>query len=323
MSQTRLGVVLSTATDAPPRELMEIGKLAEDHGYAAVLVNEGRGDALACAEAIALATSTIKVGTNIANIYYRHAFLAAMTAQTIAELSEGRLILGLGMSHRPLLEAMGIEMTNPRQYLGEYAQTVKGILNGEAGSGFFEAKACQYDVPILLAALTTASAEVAGREADGIMPFLAGRDYLGQLIKAAKDAATSVGKDPQSMDCIMSIPTFVSEDNDAALSAARHNLAFFAGLPNYRLQWRRCGFEAEMAAAEKAWEDSDRRAAATAISDEMVEQICIYGSPGQCREQIEAFRQAGAAMPVLAVSPVNEQRLAATRRAIKLLRVSD
>ena len=319
MAHSRLGIVLSTATDAPPRELMAIGQLAEDHGYEAVLVNEGRGDALACAEAIALATNTIKVGTNIANIYYRHAFLAAMTAQTIAELSEGRLILGLGMSHRPLLEAMGIEMTSPRQYLGDYTQTVKGILSGEAGSGFFEAKACHYEVPVLLAALTVASAEVAGREADGIMPFLAGRDYLGQLIKAAKDAASSVGKDVNSMDCIMSIPTFVSEDNHAGLSAARHNLAFFAGLPNYRLQWRRCGFEAEMAAAEFAWEEGDRRAAATAISEKMVEQVCIYGTPDQCREQIEAFRQAGAAMPVLAVSPVNEQRLSATRKVIELL----
>lgn len=319
MAHSRLGIVLSTATDAPPRELMAIGKLAEDHGYTAALVNEGRGDALACAEAIALATNTIKVGTNIANIYYRHAFLAAMTAQTIAELSEGRLILGLGMSHRPLLEAMGIEMTSPRQYLGEYTQTVKGILSGEAGSGFFEAKACQYKVPVLLAALTAASAEVAGREADGIMPFLAGRDYLGQLIKAAKNAASSVGKDAESLDCIMSIPTFVSEDNHAALSAARHNLAFFSGLPNYRLQWRRCGFETEMAAAELAWEGGDRRAAARAISQKMVEQVCIYGAPGQCRDQIEAFRQAGAAMPVLAVSPVNEQRLSATRKAIELL----
>lgn len=319
MSQQRLGIVLSTATDAPPRELMDIGKLAEDHGYEAVLVNEGRGDALACAEAIALATSTIKVGTNIANIYYRHAFLTAMTAQTIAELSGGRLILGLGMSHRPLLEAMGIAMANPRQYLSDYTQTIKGILSGEAGSGFFEAKACQYEVPILLAALTTASAEVAGREADGIMPFLAGRDYLGSLVEATQNAAQNVGKDLKSMDCIMSIPTFVSEDNEAALSAARHNLAFFAGLPNYRLQWRRCGFEAEMSVAEKAWEGSDRRAAAAAISDNMVKQVCIYGPPGQCREQIEAFREAGAAMPVLAVSPVNEQRLVATRKAIELL----
>ena len=319
MTQQRLGIVLSTATDAPPRELMDIGKLAEDQGYEAILVNEGRGDALACAEAIALATRTIKVGTNIANIYYRHAFLAAMTAHTIADLSEGRLILGLGMSHRPLLEAMGIEMKKPRQYLGEYTKTVKGILRGETGSGFFEAKACQYTVPVLLAALTTASAEVAGREADGIMPFLAGRDYLSTLIDAAEKAAVSAGNTTDNFDCIMSIPTFVATDQDAAMSAARHNLAFFASLPNYRLQWRRCGFETEMDAAEHAWKKGDRRAAANCISPAMVEQVCVFGPPQQCREQLERFRQAGAAMPVLAVSPVNEQRLDATRKAITLL----
>src|SRR4029453_15099519 len=100
----RLGVVLSTATEAPPKEFVELGKLAEDKGYAAILVNEGRGDALACTEAIALNTSRIKVGTNIANIYFRHPFLAAMAAATISELSNGRLVLGLGVSHRPLIE---------------------------------------------------------------------------------------------------------------------------------------------------------------------------------------------------------------------------
>ena len=75
-----LGIVLSTATSAPPKEFVELGQIAEDKGFAAVLVNEGRGDALACAEAIALGTSHIKVGTNIANIYFRHPFLAGMTA---------------------------------------------------------------------------------------------------------------------------------------------------------------------------------------------------------------------------------------------------
>ena len=49
----RLGVVLSTSTAAPPKTFVQLGQLAEDHGFDAVLVNEGRGDALACAEAIA------------------------------------------------------------------------------------------------------------------------------------------------------------------------------------------------------------------------------------------------------------------------------
>ena len=127
----RLGVVLSTATEAPPKEFVELGKLAEDKGYAAILVNEGRGDALACTEAIALGTSRIQVGTNIANIYFRHPFLAAMTAATIDELSDGRLLLGFGISHRPLLESLGITMDQPRQYMRHYAQTVKNVLSGK------------------------------------------------------------------------------------------------------------------------------------------------------------------------------------------------
>jgi 5,10-methylenetetrahydromethanopterin reductase len=88
-------------------------------------VNEGRGDALACAQAIALATSTIKVGTNIANIYFRHPFLAAMSAWTISELSDGRLILGLGISHRRMVESLGIDMHEPREYLRSYVKQVK------------------------------------------------------------------------------------------------------------------------------------------------------------------------------------------------------
>ncbi|MBK8132705.1 MAG: LLM class flavin-dependent oxidoreductase [Gammaproteobacteria bacterium] len=99
MNTTPLGLVLSTATEAPPRELAAIGQLAEEHGFAAVLVNEGRGDALACAQAIAAVTQRIQVGTNIANIYYRHPFLAAMTAATIAG-AVGRKA-GAGAGHEP------------------------------------------------------------------------------------------------------------------------------------------------------------------------------------------------------------------------------
>lgn len=319
MSSERLGMVLSTVTDAPPTEFVELGKIAEGNGFEAMLVNEGSGDALACAQAIALGTTHIKVGTNIANIYFRHPFLAAMTAWTISELSGGRLILGLGMSHRAVLKSLGIDMKQPRQYLAEYARTVKCSLRGERVGGFFQTRASTRPVAVLLAALTRESAAVAGREADGIMPFLTARAHVGELMAAARDAALAVGKDAAALDCVMSIPTFVSDDVAAARSAARYNLAFFAQMPNYRRQWRNCGFETEVDALELAWRQRDRRLAATLVSDRMVDEVCIYGSVAQCRDQLAAFRDAGAALPLLAVSPVNGQRLAATREALKLL----
>jgi alkanesulfonate monooxygenase SsuD/methylene tetrahydromethanopterin reductase-like flavin-dependent oxidoreductase (luciferase family) len=314
----RLGVVLSTSTAAPPKTFAPLGQLAEEQGFDAVLVNEGRGDALACAEAIALNTSRIAVGTNIAKIYFRHPCLTAMTAQTITELSDGRLLLGLGISHRPLIESLGISMDNPREYLRSYVQTVQQALRGEA-VGSFRLRPTTYPVPIYLAALTVETAALGGEIAEGIMPFLPSRTYISRLVAAAKEAAERAGKDPQAVDCIVSIPTFISDDVEQARSAARYNLAYFSRLPYYRRQWRRCGFVEEVNALQEAWKQDDRRAAAALIPDRMVDEICVFGPPEQCRDQLEAFRAAGAAMPVLAVSPVNEARLTATEKALRLL----
>src|SRR5712692_729184 len=167
---------------------------------------------------------------------------------------------------------------------------------------------------------STESAEVGGELAEGIMPFLPARSYLTRLVEAAKSAARQAGKDPSALDCIVSIPTFISDDLEQARSAARYNLAFFAQLPFYRKQWRRCGFVDEVNALQEVWKKNDRRAAAALVSDRMVDEVCVFGPPSLCREQLAAFHEAGAAMPVIAVSPVNEERLAATRKALSLLR---
>ncbi|MGE0683517.1 MAG: LLM class flavin-dependent oxidoreductase [Candidatus Binatia bacterium] len=316
----RLGVVLSTATEGPPKEFIELGQLAEEQGFTAILVNEGRGDALACAEAIALNTSRIQVGTNIANIYFRHPFLAAMTAATIAELSNGRLVLGFGVSHRPLIESLGMKMDKPRQYMREYVQTVKKVLSGQPIGSFFRPRPSAFSVPVYVASVTAETAEVGGEVGDGIMPFLPARSYLPRLVSAAKDAAQRVGKNPDQVDCIVSIPTFISEDLEQARSAARYNLAFFAQLPFYRMQWRRSGFVDEVNALKELWQGrGDRRTAAALVTDRMVEEVCIFGPPSLCKEQLAAFHEAGTAMPVIAVSPVNEERLTATHKALRLL----
>ena len=242
-----------------------------------------------------------------------------MTAATISELSDGRLLLGLGISHRPLIESLGMKMEHPRQYMRSYVQTVKQALGGQPIGSFFRPRPSVHPVPVYVAAVTSESAEVGGELADGIMPFLPSRSYLTRLVEAAQGAAQRVSKDPSTLDCIVSIPTFLSDDLEQARSAARYNLAFFAQLPFYRMQWRRCGFVAEVNALQEAWKKNDRRAAAALVSDRMVDEVCVFGPPSLCREQLAAFRAAGASMPVIAVSPVNEERLEATRKALSLL----
>ncbi len=315
-TKPRLGLVLSTVTDAPPQEFVEIGQLAESNGYESVFVNEGRGDAIACAQAIAAGTRTIITGTNIANIFFRHPFLAASTSRTVAELSEGRFILGLGMSHRALLASLDIDMGEARENLGNYVKSVRDGIQGNLGSGFLKPNASKFPVPVYIAGNTIESAAIAGAFGDGIMPFLSPLSYIPTLNQAAGDARVEHGRTAESFGCILSIPTFVSNDEAQARSAARYNLAFFAQLPNYRRQWRRAGFKTAMDAVQKVWATGNRREAAEQIPDELVESVCVFGDAQQCLAQLQAFRDAGVDVPVIAVSPVNEDRLVATRRAI-------
>lgn len=316
---TGLGIVLSTVTAGPPREFIEIGQLAESHDYRAVYVNEGRGDALACALAIATGTTRIDVGTNIANIYFRHPYLCASTARTIAEISAGRLVLGLGMSHRGLLGSLGIDMGDARTHLRDYVTAVSESLAGRAGAGFLASPVSPYPVPIYVAGNTVESAGVAGATGDGIMPFLSPRSSIPRLLDAMRASATAAGRDAARLGCILSMPVFVSDDVAAARSAARYNLAFFAALPNYRRQWRRAGFGAAMDAIRALGPKASRREVTAHIPDTLVDEVCVYGTAAQCREQLDAFRAAGVDQPVLAVSPVNEDRLVATRKAIVAL----
>ena len=316
----KLGVVLSTVTDEAATEIVELGQLAEQHGFDTVYVNEGRGDALACALATALATETIRVGTNIANIYFRHPFLAAQTARTIADLSHGRLTLGLGMSHRQMLAILGIDMGDARAHLFEYTRSVIDALAGKGGAGFLTPPASTYEVPVYVAANTVESAAVAGKVANGLMPFLSPLDYIPTLVEAARTAADQAGRDAGQIGCILSMPTFLSNDEDAARSAARYNLAFFAQLPNYRRQWRRAGFAAAMDQIKSMIEKGgSRRETATAIPDELVEQVCVFGTVQTCLAQLDEFRARGVDEPVIAVSPVNNSRVEATREALTTL----
>ncbi|MGR8950718.1 MAG: LLM class flavin-dependent oxidoreductase [Gammaproteobacteria bacterium] len=315
MNQTpSLGIVLSTVTDTTIEQLVETAKKAELEGISAVYINEGRGDSLAAAMAISLATEHIDIGTNIANIYFRHPYLAGHSARAIAEVSKGRFIFGLGMSHKGILKSLGIDMGDARDYLEKYASQVKASLHGDSGEGFFKTEAAKFVPPIYVAGNTVESAAVAGRVADGLMPFLSPLSYLPTLIDAANET-----REAANCPCIISIPTFLHEDKAEAREAARYNLAFFAMLPNYRKQWRRAGFQTAMNQIQAKQPHSTRRELASFVPDELIDQVCIFGPVKDCANQLTAFRGAGATQPVLAVSPVNEERHAATIRAIEQL----
>ena len=312
-----LGIVLSTVTDNSVSEIVAMAVLAEKLGYSSVYVNEGRMDALACVQAIAEKTNTISLGTNIANIHYRHPFLTAATSKIIAEISHGRFSLGLGISHKGVLGKININAEDGRKKLEEHAAFIRLALEGNVGDGFIKPKQSSFNIPLYLAGNTRESAILAGKLGDGLMPYLTPQEHLPNLIDYALNAFTGAG---ENFNCVLSIPTFVSDDKTAALSAAKYNLAFFAQLPNYRRQWRRAGYKAAINQLKSIWTTSkDRHKAAKAVPKELVEQVCLFGSPDDCHSQMEKFRQSGAKEIILAVSPVDTTRQSATEDALTQL----
>jgi alkanesulfonate monooxygenase SsuD/methylene tetrahydromethanopterin reductase-like flavin-dependent oxidoreductase (luciferase family) len=95
------------------REIQRVTREAEDAGFDAIFTTEVNNDALATAQLLGTATQRIQVGTWVANIYLRHPYVCAQGAALIADATDGRFILGLGVSHQPVNQALAIDMPQP------------------------------------------------------------------------------------------------------------------------------------------------------------------------------------------------------------------
>lgn len=316
---SHLGVVISTVSGASYTEVRRLSQVAEEKGWYAVFMSEAMNDALAGVEAIALATNRIRVGTWIANIYLRHPALAGASAVAIDELSAGRLILGLGVSHRPLLDALGIEMKEARTYFRSYLETVKKVI---AGGSLREGMRIQFRpavhrIPIYLGALALETVELAGEMADGAMLYLCTPERVRTAVERMRRGAAKAGRNPDEVEITLGIPVYLSDDLEGARAAARRNLAFSGSLPFYNRLFRRSGFVQEADGISQAIAKADQVGAAAAISNAMVDAMCLVGPPARCRERLQAFREAGVQLPILVPNQVNEDFHSAVRKTLE------
>src|SRR3954451_5571829 len=173
-------------------QAVERVRLAESLGYDAVYCTQTAGrDALTVMTAYALATSRIRVGPGVVPIYTRTPATMAQTAATIDELCDGRLNLGIGVSHRPVVEGwFGQTIDKPASEMREYASIVRAILRGEdppAGekwrTGFRLAGVDpRPDLRLYIAALSPRMLRLAGEIADGVILWLCTPPYIERVV---------------------------------------------------------------------------------------------------------------------------------------------
>ena len=148
------------------------------------------------------------------------------------------------------------------------------------------------------------------------------RSALGtaaQVREQLREGARRAGRDPERIVIASLLPTMVAETRQAALAALRPGLAFYAGFfPRYNRLMAEHGFPEEAAAIAEAWLRGDRDTAERAVSDAMIDASSIAGTPEECRDRIEAYRQSGIDLPILspfARGPGSKARFEAVIRA--------
>jgi probable F420-dependent oxidoreductase len=303
-------------------QAIERVKLAESLGYDCAYVTHIAGrESLTVVTAYALATSRIRVGTGVVPIYTRTPATMAQTAATIDELADGRLNLGLGVSHRPVVEGWhGQTIERPVAEMREYVAIVRAILRGEEPprgekwqTGFrLLGVEPRPRLPIYVAALSPAMLRLAGEIADGVLLWLCTPRYIEQVVVPAVRAGRErAGLTLEGFDIAPAVPTALTDEPDAARAAMRGELIPYFGLPFYRAMIDRSGFGEEIAAYDAA--AGDLAAMQAAISEDFLAELTAIGDEAQVRSGVERYRAAGASTPC--VGPIGKGDFDATLRA--------
>lgn len=295
----RLGCQIEAGRSLP--EAVERARLAEKLGYESIWSSQlpGSRDTALVLAAYAQATERVRLGTAVLPIYTRHPTAMAQMAQTLDELSGGRFVLGLGVSHQVTVEGMwGLRLEHPAAAMREYVEILRASFR--EGSAAFAGKHFTArwayaaprnpDLPIVVAALGEKMLEMAGELADGVSLWMCSpayvRDVVVPHVRAGRERA---GRSLQGFEIVAAVPVCLAADLDRARAAFRQTVERYAGLPFYRRMLDASGFQAELERGE--------------VSDAMLRELSGIGDAAAIKEAIERYRAAGVTLPTAGPMP--------------------
>jgi len=288
-----------------------------DLGYTDVWSSEAGGADAFTPLALASAWEpTLRLGTAIVPAFTRGPATIAQCAGALADAAPGRFVLGIGTSSDVIVQRWnGIPFTQPYERVRDLVRFLRAALAGEkitqkyetfTVDGFRLLTPPATPPRILVAALRPGMLRLAGREADGaILNWLSAAD-----VRRTAPYVTAGGPDKEVVARIFVAP---STDTAAVRTAARSLIAAYLTVPVYRAFHEWLGRGETLAPMWRAWEAGDRRGAAAAVPDEVVDDLVVHGSPQECREHIARYVEAGVNTPVIALVPTGDDPLPLVR----------
>lgn len=240
----RIGITLPTPGETPDLPtLLGAMEQAEALGLTSLWMPNIRAfDALTVLALAGSRTRTIELGTFVVPTYPRHPAALAQQALTVQAACGGRLVLGIGLSHRVTMEAMlGFDFSHPVRHMREYLTCLNGLLAGETVtfqgeelriSGYGLTVPGATPPPVLVAALGPQMLRLAGRLAGGTAVWMGGSRYLAEAVPVITAAAQAAGRPAPRV--LVSVPVCVTDRPDEVRRAAAAFFARYGQLPSYR-----------------------------------------------------------------------------------------
>jgi probable F420-dependent oxidoreductase len=249
----------------PAPDTAEFAKKVEKLGYKALWIPEAIGrEPFAHAAYLLSRTDRLNIATGIANIYARDAMTMSAASKTVAEQSGGRFMLGIGVSHKPLVTNLrGHSYDKPYSYMKEYLPKLKGAMYG--------APQPKEPVPIVLAALHPKMLTLSATEANGTHTYFVPPEHTAK-------ARAHIG--PNAMICAAQAVILETDAAKARTAARGYMKTYVPRLPNYTNNLKALGW------ADKEFENG--------CSDKLVDAIVAWGTEDKIRDRIDAHLKAGA-----------------------------
>ncbi len=293
---------------------------------------------------MAARTSRIRLGTGIMQAGTRTPALIAMTAMSLAAMSGGRFMLGLGVSGPQVIEGWhGIRFERPVQRLRETVEIVRSATRGERltykgkiyelplpggeGKALRSAAKPQPEIPIYLATLSPRSLELTGEIADGWLGTSFMPEHARVFFDHLEAGAVRAGRSLAQLDLQAGGVVAFSDDVERLIPPRKPGLAFTLGAMGSRQHnfysdaFKRAGYQDVAVEVQRLWLDGHREEAASRVPDELVLKTNLLGTEAMVRKRLETYREAG--ITTLRVEPAGDTfdaRLATLGRLLELVR---
>jgi alkanesulfonate monooxygenase SsuD/methylene tetrahydromethanopterin reductase-like flavin-dependent oxidoreductase (luciferase family) len=264
---------------------IELASEIEERGFAGIYC-PSFGDAMGLCLSIAHATNRVEFGTSIQPIYLQHPAALATSASYLHEIAGGRFRLGVGVTHGPVIERLGVATGRPLSDMREFVGSMREAAEHTGGLP-----------PVILAALRDKMVGLAVEVGDGAVWANAS---LSRMAHSTALVPAAGGSDDFWIGNM--IPTVIDDDLAAARARNRQTLRGYVALPNYRNYWIEAGYEEEMADVQRALAAGDSDGVIAAMSDRWLDDCTLSGPVDRVLDGVDAWFDAGVTAPIVVPS---------------------